>query len=35
MRLFDVNPDEQTLIEDTPAFDKSEMNDRFKDFKLN
>jgi len=35
MRLFDVNPDEQTLVEDTPAFDKSEMNDRFKDFKLN
>ena len=35
MRLFDVNPDEQTLVDDTPAFDKSEMNDRFKDFKLN
>lgn len=35
MRLFDVSSNAQTLIDDTPAFDKSEMNDRFKDFKLN
>lgn len=34
MRLFDAQEDEQTLIDDTPAFDKSEVNNRFKDFKL-
>jgi archaellum biogenesis ATPase FlaH len=34
MRLFDVDESEQTLSDDTPAFDKSEMNERFKDFKV-
>jgi archaellum biogenesis ATPase FlaH len=34
MRLFDVGDEEQNLIDDTPIFDKSEMTDRFKEFKL-
>lgn len=34
MRLFDVSDDEQTLVDDTPVFDKSEVNDRFAGFKL-
>jgi len=34
MRLYDVDVDDQGLVDDTPAFDKSEMNNRFKDFKL-
>jgi replicative DNA helicase len=34
MRLFDVNAEGQDLIDDTPTFDKSQMNERFKDFKI-
>ncbi len=37
MRLFDADPQEQTLADDTPVFDKSETHDqlsKFKDFKL-
>jgi hypothetical protein len=34
MRLSDLNSAEQTLIDDTPTFDKSQMNERFKDFKI-
>ena len=37
MRLFDVDPNEQTLTDDTPVFDKSDMQDqlsKFKDFKI-
>ena len=34
MRLSDLNSAEQTLINDTPTFDKSQMNERFKDFKI-
>jgi replicative DNA helicase len=34
MRLSDLNSAEQTLIDDTPTFDKSKMNERFKDFKI-
>ena len=34
MRLFDVDESEQTLTDDTPTFDKSEINERFKDFKI-
>lgn len=34
MRLMDVEDEEQNLIDDTPTFDKTEMNDRFQDFKL-
>ena len=34
MRLYDVNTSEQTLIDDTPAFDKGNVSDRFKDFKI-
>ena len=37
MRLFDVDENEQTLTDDTPVFDKSDMQDqlsKFKDFKL-
>ena len=35
MRLFDVDQEQQTLTDDTPVFDKSEMQDqlsKFKDF---
>lgn len=34
MRLQDLDVAEQTLIDDTPTFDKSQMNERFKDFKI-
>jgi len=34
MRLFDAEEAEQTLVDDTPVFDKTEINERFKDFKL-
>lgn len=34
MRLMDANEDQQTLIDDTPTFDKTEINNRFEDFKL-
>ena len=34
MKLFDVNEGEQTLIDDTPTFDKTGVNERFKDFKM-
>jgi len=34
MKLFDISFDEQNLVDDTPAFDKGEVNERFKDFKL-
>ena len=34
MRLFDIEENQQTLIDDTPVFDKTETGKRFKDFKL-
>lgn len=34
MRLFDVDEREQTLTDDTPAFDNGAINERFKEFKL-
>jgi archaellum biogenesis ATPase FlaH len=34
MRLFDVDEREQTLTDDTPAFDNGAVNERFKEFKL-
>ena len=34
MRLSDAEESEQTLTDDTPVFDKTEINERFKDFKL-
>ena len=34
MRLFDVDENKQSLMDDTPVFDKSEANKRFEDFKL-
>jgi hypothetical protein len=34
MKLYDVDENEQTLIDDTPAFDKSKTAERFNDFKL-
>ena len=37
MRLFDVEENQQTLTDDTPVFDKTEMHEqtsKFKDFKL-
>jgi replicative DNA helicase len=34
MRLFDVIDEEQTLMDDTPVFDKSETQGRFNDFKM-
>ena len=34
MRLSDVNTSEQTLINDTPTFDRGNVNERFKDFKI-
>jgi len=34
MRLCDVNMGEQTLVDDTPAFDKGNVSERFKDFKI-
>ena len=34
MRLFDIEENQQTLVDDTPVFDKTETGKRFKDFKL-
>jgi len=34
MRLFDVDITEQTLVDDTPVFDKTTAGKRFEDFKL-
>ena len=34
MRLFDVEENQQTLVDDTPVFDKTDTGKRFKDFKL-
>ena len=34
MKLFDTDNATDGLVDDTPAFDKSEVNERFKDFKL-
>ena len=34
MRLFDIDENSQTLTDDTPVYDKTEMNKRFEDFKL-
>ena len=34
MRLFDAEEQEQTLVDDTPVFDKTETGKRFEDFKL-
>ena len=34
MRLFDIDEDGQTLIDDTPVFDNTTVGERFKDFKL-
>ena len=34
MRLYDVDNPEEGVVDDTPAFDKSQVNERFKDFKM-
>jgi replicative DNA helicase len=34
MKLYDVHEGQQTLIDDGPTFDKTEVNNRFKDFKM-
>jgi replicative DNA helicase len=34
MRLYDADNAEEGVVDDTPAFDKSNMNERFKDFKM-
>ena len=34
MRLYDVDNPEEGVVDDTPAFDKSAMNERFKEFKM-
>jgi replicative DNA helicase len=34
MRLYDAEQAEEGVMDDTPAFDKSQMNERFKDFKM-
>ena len=34
MRLYDVDNPDEGVVDDTPAFDKSEVNNRFKDFKM-
>lgn len=34
MRLFDTDDPTTGLVDDTPTFDKSEVSERFKDFKL-
>ena len=34
MRLYDVDMSEQNLVEDTPVFDNTNTNERFKDFKI-
>jgi len=35
MKLYDVDDKEQTLIDDTPTFDKTDVGNKFADFKLN
>ena len=34
MRLYDVENAEEGVVDDSPAFDKSKTNERFKDFKM-
>ena len=34
MRLYDAEQAEDGVVDDVPAFDKSQMNERFKDFKM-
>ena len=34
MRLYDADQAEDGVVDDVPAFDKSQMNERFKDFKI-
>lgn len=34
MKLYDVANAEEGVVNDSPAFDKSQMNERFKDFKM-
>jgi len=34
MKLFDVHENEQTLIDDTPTFDKTDIGNKFEGFKL-
>ena len=34
MRLFDAENPTEGVVDDTPAFDKSQVNERFKDFKM-
>ena len=34
MRLFDADNPEEGVVDDSPAFDKSQVNERFKDFKM-
>jgi hypothetical protein len=34
MRLFDADNPEEGVVDDSPAFDKSNVNERFKDFKM-
>ena len=34
MKLYDVDNPEEGVVDDTPAFDKSHTNERFKDFKM-
>ena len=34
MKLYDVDAGEQTLIDDTPTFDKTDIGNKFTDFKL-
>lgn len=34
MRLYDAENAEEGVVDDTPTFDKSQMNERFKDFKM-
>lgn len=34
MRLFDADNPEEGVVNDSPAFDKSQINERFKDFKM-
>jgi hypothetical protein len=34
MRLYDTDNAEEDIVDDRPAFDKSEMNSRFEDFKI-
>lgn len=34
MKLYDIDNPEEGVVDDRPAFDKSNMNERFKDFKM-